>query len=212
MKKKKNRGFFITCEGGEGSGKTTLITRLYDHFLSQGYKVFKTKEPGATQLGETIRELLLYKTKYYPTKRAELLLYLADRAQHVEEQLLPALSQGELVLCDRFTDSTLAYQGAARRFLDFATLRTFCAFASGDLTPDLTLFLDIDPQIGFARTKQKRRLDRLENEELSFHVRVREAFLLFSQKEPDRFYVIDGSQQPNIVFTLAAKKIDALLC
>lgn len=210
MKKRKNRGLFITCEGGEGSGKTTLINQLYDYLLSKGHQVLKTREPGATPLGATIRDLLLYQETYYLTKRAELLLYLADRAQHVEELLLPALSQGQVVLCDRFTDSTLAYQGVARS-LDHSTLYSLCAFASNNLVPDLTLFLDIDPKIGLLRVEKKSAFDRLEKENLSFHTKVREAFLLFSQREPTRFYLVDGSQQPHTVFKLAAKKIDALL-
>ena len=124
MKKRKNNGFFITFEGGEGSGKTTLINRVHDYLTSKGQEVLKTREPGATQIGSNIRDLVLHKEEHYPTKRGELLLYLADRAQHVEEMILPALAQGKVVLCDRFNDSTLAYQGAGRS-LDQEILKSF---------------------------------------------------------------------------------------
>lgn len=211
MKKRKNNGFFVTFEGGEGSGKTTLINRVYDYLISKGQEVIKTREPGATQIGANIRDLVLHKEEHFPTKRAELLLYLADRAQHVEEMILPALSQGKVVLCDRFNDSTLAYQGAGRS-LDQEILKSFCVFAASNLVPDLTLFLDLDPEIGLLRAERGNGLDRLEKEDLSFHRKVREAFLSFSQKEPERFHVIDAAQQSDHVFELAAQEIDAALC
>ena len=213
MKKRKNKGFFVTFEGGEGAGKTTLINRVYDYLTSKGNDVIKTREPGGTELGKHVRELVLHKEDYHPTKRSELFLFLADRAQHVEEMILPALEQEKIVLCDRFNDSTLAYQGAARSF-DREVLKGFCAFAVNDLVPDLTLFLDLDPEIGLMRAKQgnEKAHDRLEKEELSFHVKVREAFLSFSKEEPYRFHVIDASQPTDTVFDLAIQEIDTALC
>ena len=213
MKKIKNRGCFVTFEGGEGVGKTTLINRVYDYLTSKGYEVFKTREPGGTALGRNIRDLLLHKEGVLPTKKAELFLFLADRAQHVEEMILPALEQEKIVLCDRFNDSTLAYQGAARSF-DPETLRYFCSFATSDLIPDLTLFLDLDPKIGLKRAEQGKgnSRDRLEKESLSFHMKVRDAFLSFSLKEPHRFHVIDASQPTDIVFDIATHEIDTALC
>lgn len=213
MKRIKNRGCFVTFEGGEGAGKTTLINRVYDYLTSKGYAVIKTREPGGTVLGHHIRDLLLYKEEDQPTKKAELFLFLADRAQHVEKMILPALEQGKIVLCDRFNDSTLAYQGAARSF-DPETLRHFCSFATSDLIPDLTLFLDLDPKIGLKRAEQGKGnvRDRLESEALSFHMKVREAFLSFSQKEPHRFHVIDAAQPTDKVFDIATQEISAALC
>ena len=213
MKRIKNRGYFITFEGGEGAGKTTLINCVYDYLTSKGHAVIKTREPGGTVLGRHIRDLLLYKEEDQPTKKAELFLFLADRAQHVEKMILPALEQGKIVLCDRFNDSTLAYQGAARSF-DPETLHHFCKFATSDLVPDLTLFLDLDPKIGLKRAEQGKgnTRDRLEKESLSFHMKVREAFLSFSQKEPHRFHVIDASQPTDKVFDIATHEISAALC
>ena len=202
MKKRKNNGFFVTFEGGEGCGKTTLINRVYNYLILKGHEVIKTREPGATQIGASIRDLLLHKEEYYPTKRAELLLFLADRAQHVEEIILPALARGKVVLCDRFNDSTLAYQGAGR-CLDQKTLESFCLFAVNNLIPDLTLFLDLDPKLGLIRAERENNLDRLEKEDLSFHRKVREAFLSFSQKEPERFHVIDAMLESDAIFEMS---------
>ena len=173
----------------------------------------KTLEPGATQLGLSLRDLVLHKEEYPLSSRAELFLFLADRAQHVEEMIIPALMQEKIVLCDRFNDSTMAYQGAARSF-NTELLKSFCAFAASDLTPDLTLFLDLDPKIGLERAEQGSGIshDRLEKENLSFHSVVRDAFLSFAKEEPQRFHVIDASQSSDSVFDLAIKEIDSALC
>jgi dTMP kinase len=213
MKKKKNKGFFITFEGGEGVGKTTLIDRVFDYLTAKGHAVIKTREPGGTRLGQQIRDLVLHQKEFHPTKRAELFLFLADRSQHVHEVILPALEEEKIVLCDRFNDSTLAYQGAARAF-DRAQLKSFCAFAVSDLVPDLTLFLDLDPEIGLVRAQKGKggTYDRLEKEALSFHQKVRAAFLSFAKEEPERFHVIDATEPTDVVFTLAIQEIDSTLC
>ena len=202
-------GRFITFEGGEGVGKSTLIDRLYDHLKSEGRPVIKVREPGGTLLGDKIR-LLLQKKEYHTSNKSELFLFLASRAQHVQEVIAPALKEGKIVLCDRFNDSTLAYQGAARKF-DETLVRDFCAFASADLVPDLTLFLDLDPHEGLSRVKKAMALDRIEEETIDFHNRVRAAYLKLLSAHPDRIAKIDAALSPDAVFEASLKRmVDAL--
>jgi dTMP kinase len=192
-----NAGRFITFEGGEGAGKSTLIAILYDLLKKKGVDVLKTREPGGSYIGQLIRNVLLERKEIPLGKRAELLLFLADRAQHVEEVILPAIQSGTLVLCDRFTDSTIAYQGIARGIHD--DLELFCQFASFQLEPHRTFLLDIDPQIGLERVRKLRSqpLDRLEEEDLTFHQKVRNAFLQTAQRSPLRIIVLDGAKTPD---------------
>lgn len=207
----KRKGVLITFEGGEGAGKTTLIDKIYAHLLSHSYSVVKTRAPGGTQIGKAIRSLLLDHQEYTLSKRAELLLFLSDRAQHVDELILPALKRKEIVLCDRFNDSTIAYQSGARGFEE-AWVRKLCSFACDSLKPDLTLYLDLDPKIGFARVqKAGMSKDRIESETLKFHQKIRKAFHAIAKKEPKRFLILDASCSPEDVFTQAIEKIDALL-
>lgn len=206
-----NRGLFITFEGGEGAGKSTLIRRIYSDLEARGIPVMKTFEPGGTSLGHNLRQLLLEKEHIHIAKRAEIFLFLADRAQHVEEVLLPSLRQNKVVLCDRFTDSTLAYQGIARES-NQETIKDLCAFATEDLLPDLTFLLDIDPQIGLKRTKKvAKAFDRMEQEKLSFHIKVREAFLKLAEEDQERFYTIDATRSPDVVFNIAIHEINTKL-
>ncbi len=209
--KRRNRGLFVTFEGGEGVGKTTQINRIYDTLTSKGHSVVKTLEPGGTRLGIDIRTILLHQDKNPVYKQCELFLYLADRAQHVQEMILPALEEGKIVLCDRFNDSTLAYQGTARN-LDIKLLRSLCKAAADGLVPDLTLFLDLDPKIGLARAKKKDAHDRLERENLEFHTKVREGFLSLVEEEPKRFHVIDASQAIDVVYEQSIAEIESVLC
>ncbi len=209
--KKRNKGLFITFEGGEGGGKTTLINRIYDVLTAKGHTVVRTLEPGGTSLGKEIRSLLLHQKKSLICRQSELFLYLADRSQHVQELIFPALEQGKIILCDRFNDSTLAYQGAARS-LSINLLRGLCLAATDGLVPNLTLYLDLDPKVGLSRAKKKNTYDRLEEENLDFHTKVREAFLSLSKDEPDRFRVIDASKDVDSVYTDAMKEIDSQLC
>ncbi|MCB1107980.1 MAG: dTMP kinase [Chlamydiia bacterium] len=208
--KKRNKGLFITFEGGEGAGKTTLINRVFDELSSKGHSVIRTLEPGGTSLGKEIRELLLHQKKSAICRQSELFLYLSDRSQHVQELILPSLNAGRVVLCDRFNDSTLAYQGAARA-LNVDLLRGLCLAATDGLCPDLTLYLDLDPEVGLSRAKQKNTYDRLEAEKLEFHLKVREAFLSLAEKEPDRFHTIDASKDVDTVYYNAMKEIESLL-
>ena len=208
---KPNRGLFITFEGGEGAGKSTLIRRIYSDLEARGIPVVKTYEPGGTSLGHNLRQLLLEKEDIHIARRAELFLFLADRAQHVEEILLPSLRENKVVLCDRFTDSTIAYQGVPRAN-DQEEIRNLCTFATEDLLPDLTFLLDIDPQIGLKRTKKIAKVfDRMEQEKLSFHIKVREAFLKLAEEDQERFYTIDATMSPDEVFNLAIHEVNTKL-
>lgn len=207
----KKKGTFITFEGGDGAGKTTLIDKIYKYLEKSDRDVLKTRAPGGTETGQEIRTLLLHKHDAPLSKRAELLLFLADRAQHVDELILPALKTGKIVLCDRFNDSTIAYQGGARGFTD-KFVRGLCSFACDDLEPDLTLYLDLDPKIGFERNKKAGlEKDRIESETLKFHQKIRTAFKQIAKKEPKRFIIIDASKTPEEVYSQAKEKIDALL-
>ena len=207
----KKRPLFITFEGGDGAGKTTLIDKVYHYLNKSGRSVFKTRAPGGTEIGKEIRHLVLHRNDAHLAKRAELLLFLADRAQHVEELILPALIKGEIVLCDRFNDSTIAYQGGARGFTA-GLVGNLCDFACDGLEPDLTLYLDLDPKIGFERARKAGLTkDRIESETLKFHQNIRKAFRQIAQKNPKRFMIIDASLTPEDVFTSAKEKIDAAL-
>lgn len=200
---------FITFEGGEGAGKTTLINSLSKALQDGGKAVVVTREPGATPLGEKLRELLLDKSIYFPiTPMAELLLFLSDRAQHIEQVIKPALAKDKIVLCDRFNDSTIAYQGGARG-LGMDKIQSLCLGVCGDTQPDLTFFLDVDPAIGLNRAKgQQRVLDRMEKEHLDFHAKVREAFLQLARQDPLRIVVLDASQSQEVILSHALKVLD----
>lgn len=201
-------GLFITFEGGDGAGKSSLIDKIYEELSRKAKQALKTKAPGGTKIGEAIRNLLLHShTPLNP--RTELFLFLADRAQHVEEVIKPALQKGVIVLCDRYNDSTLAYQGAARG-LDGDFLHDLCHFATNGLNPDLTLYLDLDPKIGFERLKKAGLTkDRIESEDIDFHQKIRNGFLKIAHQEPKRFRVIDASQTPDSVFAHAMREINA---
>ncbi len=204
-------GFFITFEGGEGAGKSTLIDRLYEKLRGEGLDLIKTRAPGGTRAGEVIRNLLLNKADVSLTARAELLLFLADRAQHVQEIILPALKKKQIVLCDRYNDSTVAYQGGARGLGEEET-RKLCDFACQGLQPHLTLYLDLDPAIGLRRASQaKTGTDKIESEALLFHQNIRQAFHQIAQKEKARFRILDASKTPDAVFEQAMELIGGLL-
>jgi len=189
-------GFFVTLEGPEGAGKTTQLKLLSKHLEALGHKHLVTRDPGGTSLGRQIRRILLNpETPVCPL--TELLLYEADRAQHVEEVIVPALKSGSLVLCDRYTDSTLAYQGYARQ-LDFELIRKLNQIATGGLTPDLTILFDIDSSAGLARLHPSGH-DRLEREALEFHVKVRKGYHQMVKQEPERWQVIDASRPFSLV-------------
>jgi dTMP kinase len=194
---------FITVEGPEGSGKSTQLQRLAA-WLEARREIVVTKEPGGTAIGDRIRAIVLDSAATGMDAMTELMLYAASRRQHVTEVIEPALRRGALVLCDRYTDSTLAYQGYGRR-LDLDRLQTLNDWATGGRTPDLTLLYDIDEETGLARAHARNAVmevdeGRLEAEELRFHRRVREGYLAMAGAEPRRFAVIDGSGSVDAVF------------
>lgn len=182
-------GLFLTFEGPEGGGKTTQITRLEADLRMAGHAVTRTREPGGDEVGEKVRELLLHGEV---GAEAELLLFAAARAQNVAQVVRPALDAGHIVLCDRFTDSTLAYQGYGRG-LPEDLIRRINAFATGGLVPIRTFLLDLSPVNGLARQPQEKK-DRLDREALAFHERVRIGFLELAAAEPERITVIDASR------------------
>ncbi|HRE49009.1 MAG TPA: dTMP kinase [Aggregatilineales bacterium] len=184
---------FITFEGPEGGGKTTQIAYLADWLRAEGFRVLHTREPGGTDIGNQVRRVLLTPGNAM-SAACEFLLYSASRAQLVNEMIRPALAAGEIVLCDRYADSTLAYQGYGRG-LDLSALRTITAFATGGLQPDLTIYLDIDPAAGLARrATSSKGLDRLDAESLDFHHRVREGYMTLMAETPERWTRIDADQ------------------
>jgi len=186
------RGSFLTIEGGEGAGKSTMMDRVAAWLESRGRQVVRTREPGGTELAEKLRHILLDKTNTGLSDQAELLLVFAARAQHLTELIRPALARGDTVLCDRFTDATWAYQGGGRGLPaeDIAVLERL---VHGDLQPDLTLLLDIPVEQGLQRASRRSESDRFEEESLGFFERVREAYLRRAAAAPQRFVVIDAS-------------------
>lgn len=182
---------FITFEGPEGGGKTTVMAFLMERLLAGGLSAISVREPGGTRVGEQVRRLLL-DTRSEIAPAAEMLLYSASRAQLVESIIRPHLEAGGVVLCDRYADSTLAYQGFGRG-LDVTALRQITRFATGGLTPDLTLYLDIDPAQGIARRRESgEALDRMDAQTLEFHHRVRDGYLALMAAEPARWVRIDA--------------------
>ncbi len=192
-------GQFIVFEGGEGAGKTTQLQRSH-HWLKtqwgQQRAILQTREPGGTPLGSKLRDILLHSGAV--VDRAELLLFAADRAQHIDMVIQPALAQGAMVLCDRFTDSTWAYQGYGRG-LDRDVIAQLNAIATHHLQPNLTLWLDLPVEVGLARSQRERQRDRIEQADLAFHRRVREGFTHLAQQEPERIVRIDASQPADFV-------------
>lgn len=212
------KGHFLTLEGGEGSGKTTLLHQLAAYLTQKGHEVVTTREPGGTQLGEMIREWVLH--LHGPAaigSRAELLLFLAARAQHIEEKIIPALDLGQIVLCDRFNDSTVAYQGGARN-LGIDYVQKLCKLVCGNVQPQLTLFLDVSPEVGLLRSKEVHKeeassgqFDRIESEAFQFHSKIQETLHLLAKQEPLRIYRIDASQSQDKVLKEAIKAIEELV-
>jgi len=189
---------FITLEGPEGSGKSSQLPDLAEFLRGQGWDVLTTREPGGTPIGDQIRQILMRLDNQELHPRTEILLFLASRAQLVEQVIKPALREGKFVLSDRFGDSTLAYQGYGHG-IDLATLRAMLAFATDNLKPDLTLLLDVDVEIGLQRKRKEDEWNRLDAYELAFHQRVREGYHELCRQEPERWRVIDAMQPKNAV-------------
>ena len=206
-------GLFITFEGGEGCGKSTQIATLKTRLEAMGKTVVQTREPGGTALGESVRNLLQYDDAGQGmSPEAELLLFAASRAQHVRELVAPAIAEGQIVLCDRFLDSTTVYQGVARA-IDSKKVDTINQFAIGDTMPDLTILIDLPPEIGLARVHARSdgQLDRMENEAIEFFQAVRQGYLDLAKSEPKRFLVLDGSQTVEELETQIWQRVGATL-
>ena len=194
-------GHLISFEGSEGSGKTTQIERLEKHLKRLGREVIVTREPGGTDIGEQVRHLLKHASagdKMFP--ETELLLFAASRAQLVREVIAPGLKRGAIIICDRYLDSTTVYQGAARN-LSEEPLQLINSFAVGEIVPDLTFVLDIDPEIGLKRVQERGngKLDRMERENIEFYRKVRQGYLMLVETLPDRFCVVEGEQEMNAI-------------
>jgi len=185
---------FITLEGPEGSGKTSHIPPLVQFLREKGYTVFPTREPGGTSIGEQIREVLHSLKNTEMTPRAETLLYQAARAQFVEQVVRPRLRRGEIVLSDRYADSTLAYQGYGHQ-QDLEQVRALIQYATGGLAPDLAVLLDVPAEVGLKRKKKASEWNRLDAYDLDFHRRVRAGYLEMVRQEPGRWIMVDASQE-----------------
>ena len=204
---------FITLEGPEGSGKTTAVDYAVSKLEEMGYKIVRTREPGGTPISEQIRNVILDKANTAMDERTEALLYAASRRQHLVEKVWPALKEGKIVICDRYLDSSLAYQGGARG-LGVENILNVNNFATEGTFPDLTLLFDIDPQIGLARiaANANREVNRLDLEKLDFHNKVRNTFLELAKRYPERFIVIDASKSREEVADATLKAMLSRIC
>ena len=206
-------GLFITFEGGEGCGKSTQIAALKAQLEAMGKTVVQTREPGGTALGEYVRSLLQHDAAGQSmSPEAELLLFAASRAQHVRELIAPAIAQGQIVLCDRFLDSTTVYQGVARA-IDSKKVNTINQLAIGDTKPDLTILIDLPPEIGLARVHARSdgQLDRMEKEAIEFFQAVRQGYIDLAKSEPKRFLLLDGNQSVENLEALIWQRVEATL-
>ena len=204
---------FITLEGPEGSGKTTAVEAAVKKLEEMGYQIVRTREPGGTPISEQIRNVILDKGNTAMDGRTEALLYAASRRQHLVEKVWPALKEGKIVICDRYLDSSLAYQGGARG-LGVEEVLNINLFATENTWPDLTLLFDIKPEIGLARisANANREVNRLDLEKLDFHNKVRESFLQLAKRWPERFVIIDASLDRETVAKNTMEAILSRLC
>ncbi len=210
MSEQNDQGLFITLEGGDGSGKSTQAELLASWLRERGTTVVRTREPGGTEVGVEIREIVLHHRGDI-APRAEALLYAADRAHHIATFVRPALARGEFVIQDRYLDSSVAYQGVGR-VLDATEIRDLSLWAAEGLLPDLTILLDLDETVARTRLDSARtRYDRLEAEKAEFHARVRAAYLGLAAEEPERFLVLDASQPIDEIFAAIRERIATLL-
>lgn len=191
------KGLFITVEGGEGSGKSSLLNLLKEDLEKEGHEVVLTHEPGGSDIGRQIRSWVLEENKQHPLDpMTELMLFLADRAQHIREIIRPALEEGKIVLCDRFNDSTIAYQGFGRG-IDVPLVQEICELVSGYVKPFLTIYLDVEPEMGLTRTRQSSpsgEMDRIESEDLAFHKALHKGFHWLHEQQPHRIILIDANK------------------
>lgn len=200
---------FVTIEGPEGSGKTTIGKKIVEKLIASGYEVIYTREPGGIEIAEQIRNVILDVKNTNMDPRTEALLYAASRRQHLIEKIVPALKDNKIIICDRFVDSSLAYQGHARK-LGIDNVYEINKFAIDTLMPDLTLLFDIDPKLGLERinANKLREVNRLDLEQLEFHTLVREGFLKIQSREPNRIKIVDASKSIEEVFNAAYQLIE----
>lgn len=205
-------GIFITIEGPDGSGKTTIINMLAENLQKEGFEVMATREPGGIEIAEQIRQVILDRDNTAMDPRTEALLYAAARRQHLAEKVKPALEKGKIILCDRFVDSSLAYQGYARG-LGIDEVYSINEFAIEDMMPQLTLYFDLAPELGLERINKNkgREVNRLDLENLEFHQKVREGYMTLADRFADRIVKIDASRDLESVYDDAETKIKALL-
>ena len=203
---------FITLEGPEGSGKTSAINKVKEILESEGHQIVMTREPGGTNISEQIREVILNKENTSMDPRTEALLYAASRRQHLVEKIWPSVKEGKIVICDRYLDSSLAYQGFARN-LGVEDILRINMYATENTFPDLTLLFDLDPEIGLGRINadKNREVNRLDLEKLSFHKAVREGYLKLAKMYPERFVIIDASKSKEEVVQQTLKAIEERL-
>ncbi len=204
------KGKFISIEGVEGAGKSTVMKYLASFLQSHNIDFIQTREPGGTDLGEKIRELLLDKSNTRMHADTELMLMFAARAQHWHELILPTLDSGKWVISDRFTDSSFAYQGGGRE-LDYSRISKLADWTLGNVKPDKTLLLDIEPEIGMRRVNQRGPNDRFESEKIEFFIKVRKAFLELATKEPARFVIIDSAKSIEDTQLQAKSALESML-
>ncbi|NLP07400.1 MAG: dTMP kinase [Clostridiaceae bacterium] len=204
------RGLFVTVEGTDGCGKTTQIRNIIDHLSSLGCRVVLTREPGGTRISENIRSIILDPTFTEMHSITELMLYSAARAQLVEQVIKPSIAKSETVICDRYIDSFYAYQGYGRG-LDMDMLKKITSLAIDDMIPDITIFLDLDPEIGLRRRMNAANGDRIENEQIEFHRRVYDGYKQLARENPDRIKIIDASRSVEEVWQDVRRQLDMAL-
>jgi len=204
------QGKFITLEGGEGAGKSSNIPFIETYLRERDIHILMTREPGGTSLSERIRDILLDKNEQHMTSDTELLLMFAARAQHLEQVILPALANGQWVICDRFTDATYAYQGGGRGIAN-ERIAILEQWVQGDVRPDMTLIFDLPVEVGLARAGQRSTPDRFEQENRRFFERVRAAYLRRAEAAPQRYTIIDASPELPVVQAQIAAVLDGLL-
>lgn len=205
-------GVFITFEGGEGSGKTTIASLVKEQLEKEGYQVVLTREPGGVDIAEEIRNVILDVKNTNMDKKTEALLYAASRRQHLVEKVIPALNQGAIVICDRFIDSSLVYQGLARG-IDIDEVYEMNLFATENILPERTIFFDIQPELGMQRIamNKDREVNRLDMENMDFHYKVYQGYLQICDKYPNRIVKVDASQSIENVFDQVIGKIREVL-
>jgi dTMP kinase len=209
---KLKKGIFITIEGPDGSGKTTILQMLAQNLANEGYEVVATREPGGIEIAEQIRKVILDPENTAMDSRTEALLYAAARRQHLAEKVKPALEEGKVVLCDRFVDSSLAYQGYARG-LGIDEVYSINQFAIENMMPEMTLYFDVAPEIGLERINKNkgREVNRLDLEKLEFHQKVREGYLILANRFSERIVKVDASKDLNTVYEQAEAQIKELI-